>query len=150
MDISTLLNERGNTHGDYKDVAKVTFQLLSSITKELDDELKLALFMIVHKIARIQCGNERELDHWRDIAGYAQLAIDYLEASKSNTTIQDKLIPKEMQQAFNKGLDLMKKSKEAREKVLSMYPKETIEVILKDTSHPMYEVTKIARDEGSV
>ena len=35
--------------------------------------------MILHKIGRIVAGDEREVDHWQDIAGYATLAVKELE-----------------------------------------------------------------------
>ena len=35
--------------------------------------------MILHKVARIMAGNPKEADHWRDIAGYATLAVKELE-----------------------------------------------------------------------
>jgi hypothetical protein len=37
------------------------------------------LDMIAHKIGRIIAGNAAEPDHWRDIAGYAQLVANRLE-----------------------------------------------------------------------
>lgn len=38
-----------------------------------------AMEMIVHKIGRIIHGNPHEADHWRDIAGYALLAVREIE-----------------------------------------------------------------------
>jgi hypothetical protein len=42
---------------------------------ELDDIQREALQMIASKIARILSGNHAEIDHWKDIAGYANLAV---------------------------------------------------------------------------
>ena len=39
-----------------------------------------ALEMICHKIARIVAGDPDFADHWRDIAGYATLVANELEA----------------------------------------------------------------------
>ncbi len=35
--------------------------------------------MIAHKIASILAGDPNEIDHWRDIAGYATLIVKELE-----------------------------------------------------------------------
>ena len=46
---------------------------------EMDDIQREALQMIASKIARILSGNHDEIDHWRDIAGYANLAVRELK-----------------------------------------------------------------------
>jgi DNA primase len=38
-----------------------------------------ALEMIAQKISRALHGNPHEVDHWRDIAGYATLVVNELE-----------------------------------------------------------------------
>src|SRR5262245_24164283 len=43
---------------------------------ELPDEVKHALYMIAHKLARIMAGNPLHVDHWDDIAGYATCVAD--------------------------------------------------------------------------
>lgn len=40
---------------------------------------KEALDMIVHKIGRILNGNPNYIDSFRDIAGYAELVVNYLK-----------------------------------------------------------------------
>ena len=42
--------------------------------------------MILHKIARIGCGNAQFIDHWRDIVGYATLVINELEERNATPT----------------------------------------------------------------
>lgn len=73
-----VLNEREKTHGHFGDVAKSdqdfkTILYASKNWSRLNDEHKLALEMVVHKISRILCGNPNEDDHWKDISGYAEL-----------------------------------------------------------------------------
>ena len=46
----------------------------------LSPQQQEALEMICHKIARIVAGNPNFVDHWRDIAGYATLVANELEA----------------------------------------------------------------------
>ncbi len=84
---SDLLAERGRTHGDFRDHARVTCKLKDVLTEEIglrhlrgQSVITLvqreALDMIVHKIGRIIAGNAGYEDHWDDIAGYARLARD--------------------------------------------------------------------------
>lgn len=73
-----IINERAKTHGDFRYTAE-TSQALKEIVAEaaagkLSPIQHEALDMICSKIARIICGNNNELDHWHDIAGYAELA----------------------------------------------------------------------------
>jgi hypothetical protein len=79
-DIDEILNEREKTHGDFEDVARVSQEIKDCFvrpdTSTSQDE---ALDMIANKIARICCGNPNEVDHWRDIAGYATLVVRELE-----------------------------------------------------------------------
>ena len=86
--ISQILNQRAKTHGDFTYQAGYS-QYLKSIIRLAKLELGTnltpnqteALEMILHKVSRILCGNPNEVDHWRDIAGYAQLVINRLEKS---------------------------------------------------------------------
>ena len=76
-----LLNERGKTHGDFNDHARITQALKDRILDEpgwenLNDCQREALDMIFHKIGRILAGNPNFRDHWDDIAGYARLVSD--------------------------------------------------------------------------
>lgn len=79
--LKEILIERGATHGDYSNQARVT-QSMKAMARNchgfdnLSPAHQEALEMIFHKIARILCGNPNHRDHWDDIAGYAQLAAD--------------------------------------------------------------------------
>lgn len=78
QEITKTLEERGKTHGDFSDNAKISQELKHAIRigvrfTDLSDIQREALDMICHKISRIVSGNPNEPDHWRDIAGYATL-----------------------------------------------------------------------------
>jgi len=82
--IDALLAERGATHGDYTDHARITQRLKSVMHEELSWYAKLtptqreSLDMIAHKIGRILAGDPNHRDHWLDCAGYAQLVVQRL------------------------------------------------------------------------
>jgi hypothetical protein len=85
-DINALLAEREKTHGDYvlhafitQDLKRVIRHHVADLDVKLDDDMQETLDMIAHKIGRIIAGNPAEPDHWRDIAGYAQLVANRLE-----------------------------------------------------------------------
>lgn len=80
-----LVTERGKTHGDFADHARITQRLKDVILVEqvkrtrrgqprLTDTQKESLDMILHKIGRIVAGEPGFPDHWDDIAGYAKIA----------------------------------------------------------------------------
>ena len=86
MDTTTLLAERGKTHGDFTEHAKITQNLKAAIRQyhgwdRLTESQMEALEMIAHKIGRILAGNPNYADHWDDIAGYAKLVSDLCQTS---------------------------------------------------------------------
>lgn len=87
-DINALLAKRERTHGSYLLHARVTQDLkrvishhVADLDRRMDDDMAETLAMIAHKIGRIIAGNPGEPDHWRDIAGYAQLVANRLEVT---------------------------------------------------------------------
>jgi hypothetical protein len=89
-DINAILAEREKTHGDYEIHAAITQDLkrvmrnhVCDLDRRLDDDMQETLDMIAHKIGRIIAGNPAEPDHWRDIAGYAQLVANRLEVTNA-------------------------------------------------------------------
>jgi len=93
----SILKERQKTHGEYTNVARIS-QALKAILQDgpTHDNLSLmqreSLDLICTKLARIVCGNPNEPDHFRDVAGYAQLALNELDkntASRANVTIME-------------------------------------------------------------
>lgn len=78
-----LLNERGQNYGSYEFQAERG----QNIRREMHIEemecpayIKDALGMLAVKLSRITFGNPYHLDSWKDIAGYATLVADILEA----------------------------------------------------------------------
>lgn len=79
-----LLTEREKTHGPFMTVASKAQQIKDAMQggknwEELDDIQREALQMIASKIGRILAGNHDEVDHWRDVAGYAELVVRELD-----------------------------------------------------------------------
>ena len=77
-----LLVERERTHGDFRRTGKLAQDLKARIRQEdhrLTHTQLEAIDMICSKIARAVCGNPNEPDHYRDISGYALLALRSIE-----------------------------------------------------------------------
>lgn len=95
METREILNTRQRTHGDFTVNSQVSQEIKNILRRaiERDDNHSIwhsyqfeALDMICHKIARIVAGNPNEVDHWADIAGYAQLVVDRITPIGSSTT----------------------------------------------------------------
>ncbi|HDR1137476.1 TPA: hypothetical protein QB285_000766 [Pasteurella multocida] len=74
--IKEVLDERETTHGDFHAGAmdfKELMNVINSGRNNMDSSQYYALTMIASKIVRIVNGNAHEVDHWRDIVGYATL-----------------------------------------------------------------------------
>lgn len=83
--INEILEEREKTHGPYTITAAVSQSIKAALHLSPANRPYIAresLDMIAGKMARIVSGNWREIDHWQDIIGYAQLVID--EINKAN------------------------------------------------------------------
>lgn len=81
--MTDILDERQKTHGDFDLTAMIAQELKDALRRgknwrEMDDTEREALEMIATKIGRILSGNPYEVDHWRDIAGYAALIERWL------------------------------------------------------------------------
>ena len=90
MTVQDTLNQRKSQHGDFSNVADVSQSLLQTVQKlrpqqweELTAVQRDALTMILHKVARIMCGDPNHADHWHDIQGYARLAEERIPISAS-------------------------------------------------------------------
>jgi hypothetical protein len=82
--INDTLNERATTHGDYKEQAAFAQHFKRMMRagrnwERLDFHQAQSLEAFCDKISRVLCGNFNEIDHWRDVAGYAQLVVRELE-----------------------------------------------------------------------
>lgn len=81
-----IIAERGKTHGDYREHARIT-QELKNIMRACAgwDALSLCqretLEMNAHKVGRILAGNPNHEDHWADIAGYSRLIEQQLTSA---------------------------------------------------------------------
>jgi len=84
-DLAATLKERGSRHGDFAEHGNYSQAIKLVIHGSpnwtiLTGYQKEALEMIAHKIARILSGDPDYADNWHDIAGYAKLVDDRLEA----------------------------------------------------------------------
>ncbi len=80
-ELEQTLKERGGQHGKFADNAEMTEHLLEACRNgknypTLSPVMRTALFFIMHKAARVLCGDPNHVDHWHDIGGYAKLAED--------------------------------------------------------------------------
>lgn len=82
-----LLKTREDSHGSF-DINAATGQAIKSVLRSQRDWTKLtapqqeALDYIASKIGRIMSGNPNHVDHWDDIAGYAQLISNRIRGEK--------------------------------------------------------------------
>ena len=86
MNIETVLANREQTHGIYREQAQLTqtLKLLLRDTRNwgrLDYYQAQSLEEICNKVSRILSGNCDEPDHWQDISGYATLVVKELETA---------------------------------------------------------------------
>ena len=85
MNVKDTLKERGQTHGDFGENAKLSRNLKHTInqfkTMHLSHRQHEALDAICAKIARICTGDPDHADSWHDIAGYATLIEEHLNKS---------------------------------------------------------------------
>lgn len=86
-ELNKILSERGDRYGRFADVAKTTKRIEWAIQwamhgKSMRDYQEVALQMIASKLARIANGDPDYVDNWIDIAGYALLVVDELEAER--------------------------------------------------------------------
>lgn len=79
-----VTQQRTGKHGELEHNSRATQRMLRVVQQEcnwphLPDMYRHSLYMILHKVARIACGDPHEVDHWRDIAGYAEATIQRIE-----------------------------------------------------------------------
>ena len=82
-ELNKILSERGDRYGSFADVAKTTMAIQCAMQGNvMRDYQEAALQMIASKLARIAHGDPDYIDNWVDIAGYAQLVANELEAER--------------------------------------------------------------------
>lgn len=84
MTIETTLNERQGQYGSFCSNALFTQAIMREVEKcpayqNGSDVEREAFHMIIHKLARLICGDMSHIDSWRDIEGYARLVREELE-----------------------------------------------------------------------
>lgn len=79
--IEDTLADRGAKYGDFTDHARVTMKLCDAVRHDpashydgLSPDKRLAIDVILNKIARVCTGDPEYDDNWHDIIGYAKLA----------------------------------------------------------------------------
>ena len=84
-EVDATLDARAVEYGKFIEGAEVMQMLKRVVLNALNNRDKVlahdqaeAMDMIIHKIGRIINGNPDVVDHWLDIAGYAQLVADRL------------------------------------------------------------------------
>ena len=82
--IEKTLAERGAVYGRFQDQAKISQAIKREMRaapgwQELPDDMREALEMAAHKVARILNGNPESIDQWHDIAGYSTLVEKRLQ-----------------------------------------------------------------------
>jgi hypothetical protein len=85
LDVGALLAGRAKRYGAFKDHAVIS-QGLQDVMRaapgwqRLVPDQREALIMVQHKVARVLNGDPDYVDNYVDIAGYAKLVADRLEA----------------------------------------------------------------------
>ena len=89
--VDATLAERGARYGSFSGHAKITQTLKDAMRKhdncipwatKLSGSQRESLEMIAHKIGRILNGDPNYADSWHDIAGYAKLVEDEINAGQ--------------------------------------------------------------------
>ena len=85
VDVSILLAGRAKRYGAFKDHAVISQGLQDVMRaalgwRRLAPDQKEALIMVQHQVARVLNGDPNYADNYVDIAGYAKLVADRLEA----------------------------------------------------------------------
>ena len=68
------ISNRGDTHGDAYEQQQVLAALWSTMLNTHISSAQVALMQLMIKVSRIATGDVHELDHYRDVIGYAGIA----------------------------------------------------------------------------
>jgi len=79
--LANLLTDRQSTHGSFEDNARISQGLKEWMRgspgwSKLTDVEREAMDMIALKFSRVLSGKSLEKQHWEDIVGYGQLALN--------------------------------------------------------------------------
>jgi len=91
--IDETLAGRLKTYGEFKQHAVIAQELKDPMYRAprwrfLDPDMKEALEMVQHKIARILNGDPTYLDNWHDIIGYTRLVEKRLEEQAQQNKLE--------------------------------------------------------------
>lgn len=83
-DLKELIAKRQQTHGDFRDVAQTSEDLLLAAAgsrnwSDLPPYMREGARMILHKLARALSGDSAFQEHWLDLAGYAERVRTIIE-----------------------------------------------------------------------
>jgi hypothetical protein len=92
MSIDKILEERGKVYGEFVDHAALAQRLKTALKShrdydKVDFDMKEAMDMVLHKMARIVNGDPYYLDSWVDIVGYIELVIRRLKTHATKADI---------------------------------------------------------------
>lgn len=83
MNVDEMLTEREERYGSFESHARIAQAIKNAFylgdVGKLPSDMKEALDMIAHKMARVINGDPYYADNWIDIAGYATLIINSLK-----------------------------------------------------------------------
>lgn len=87
LEASHQVIDRQKTHGKFTEHARVSQALKDAMRQEsgwarLDPDMREALDMAQHKVARILTGDPTVQDHWDDVVGYASRVAERLAAER--------------------------------------------------------------------
>ena len=87
MEVDQILEDREVTHGDFEIKAMWIQEIMENLIglnswEDMSADQRESIHMILVKLSRIIYGNYNHVDHWDDIAGYAQLVANRLKDSK--------------------------------------------------------------------
>lgn len=94
-EVDTILKERGETNGDYDKMSFVA-QVMKRLVRENwqgntpNPQVRESLDHMCTKFARIVVGNENHIDHWVDMQGYSELAIQSIRSQRDYQVEVDK------------------------------------------------------------
>lgn len=84
-DRNPILVQREATHGSFSNTSRVWAEICQALSggtraADLTPAMECALSMIALKLSRIVSGDPRNRDSWRDVAGYADLVVEQIDA----------------------------------------------------------------------
>ena len=89
--VDDILEERGNTHGSYSDIVNIRANMLKELIRmytkrhvgvEIDMKLVIMWNDVLLKLVR-SAANPEHQDNWDDLAGYANIIQEVMEAENA-------------------------------------------------------------------